>query len=72
MYVYMSAHYIHHKVNVKATNKPFENVAYFKYFGTAVTDQNYIHEEVRGRLSRGMLANVQFSIFCFRICRLKT
>jgi hypothetical protein len=29
-------------------NKCFQNVGRFKYFGTTVANENFIHEEIRG------------------------
>jgi hypothetical protein len=40
----------HHK---KITNKSSENLAVLKHFGITLTDQNYIHEEVKCRLYFG-------------------
>jgi hypothetical protein len=39
--------------NIKITNKYFENVAKFKYMGTTVTDESYIHKEIKSRLNLG-------------------
>lgn len=33
--------------NIKIGNKSFERVATFKHFDTALTRQNYIHEEMK-------------------------
>jgi hypothetical protein len=33
--------------DIKIANKSFENVAQFRYFGTAVTNQNLIKEEIK-------------------------
>jgi len=33
--------------NIKVTNKSFENVAKFEFFRMTVTNQNYIHEEIK-------------------------
>jgi hypothetical protein len=37
--------------NIKIGNRCFENVAQFKYFGTTVTNQNLIQEEIKRRLN---------------------
>jgi hypothetical protein len=39
--------------DMKIANRCFENVAQLRYFGTAVTNQNLIHEEIKGRLNSG-------------------
>jgi hypothetical protein len=50
----LSRHQIAEKNNdVKIANTSFENVAQFKYFGTAVTNQNLIQEQIKRRLNSG-------------------
>jgi hypothetical protein len=39
--------------NIRAVNRPFENVSQFKYLGTTVTNQNLIQEEIKWRLNSG-------------------
>jgi hypothetical protein len=39
--------------SIKIGNRTFESVAKLKYLGKTLTDQNYIHEEIRSRLNSG-------------------
>jgi hypothetical protein len=36
--------------NIKISDRTFENVSQLKYFVTAVTNQNFIQEEIKNRL----------------------
>jgi hypothetical protein len=40
-------------LNIKRANRPFEYFARFKYFGTTLTDQNRMQEEIKSRLNSG-------------------
>jgi hypothetical protein len=41
------------KHSIKIANSSFEDVARFGYLGTTLTDQNYIHDEIKSRLNSG-------------------
>jgi hypothetical protein len=53
-YMFMSHHQTAGQSNyIRVANKSFERVAKFKYMGATLTDQNFIHEEIRNRLNSG-------------------
>jgi hypothetical protein len=39
--------------NMKIVNESFENVTKFKYSGMMLTNQNYIHDEIKNGLNSG-------------------
>jgi hypothetical protein len=38
-------------LDIKTGNRLFENVSQFKYFGTTITNQNLIQEEIKRKLN---------------------
>jgi hypothetical protein len=44
---------IGHKCSIKIANSSFEDVANFKYLGTALTEQNWMHKEINRTLNSG-------------------
>jgi hypothetical protein len=46
--------------NIKVGNRSFENASQFKYFGTLITNQYLICEEIKSRLNSVMLATILF------------
>ena len=39
--------------NIKRGHKSFKSLEKFKYLGTTLTSQNFIHEEIKSRLKSG-------------------
>jgi ribosomal protein S2 len=56
----------------KIADRCFENVAKFRYFGTTITNQNLIQEEIKRRLNSGKACYIQSRTFCLLVCCLKT
>jgi hypothetical protein len=42
---------VEQKLSIKIVNISFEDVTEFKYLGIIVTDQNFMHEEIKSRQS---------------------
>jgi hypothetical protein len=51
--------------SIKTANRSFEDVAKFKYFGTTLTDQNCMHEEIKSRIIRERLLPFGSESFVF-------
>jgi hypothetical protein len=57
------------KHSIKIANRSFEDVATFKYFGTTLTDQNYMHEEIKSRQNPGnACCHLVHSLLSSRCC----
>jgi ribosomal protein S2 len=53
-YILMScSQKIGQKYSIKIANRSFEDVAKFRYLGTTLTDQNYMHKEIKSRINSG-------------------
>jgi hypothetical protein len=56
---------------IKIAKRSFENMLQFKYFGTTITDQNMIQEEIKRRLNSGN-ATIQSRTICLLMCFQRT
>jgi hypothetical protein len=41
------------KISIKIANRSFEGAAKIRYLGTTLTEQNYMHEEIKSGLNSG-------------------
>jgi hypothetical protein len=53
------------KHSIKVPNMSFEDVVKFKYLGTTLTDQNWMHEEIKSSLNSGNLCYHSTQSFVF-------
>ena len=54
--------------SVRIDNSTFERVEEFKYFGTTLTNQNVIQEEIKSRLRAGNACYYSVQNFCLLGC----
>jgi hypothetical protein len=54
--------------SINTVNRSLEDVARIKYLGTALTDQNSMHEEIKSRLNLEMFVTIRFRVFCLPTC----
>jgi hypothetical protein len=64
------------KHSIKTANRFLEDAAKFKYLGTTLTDQNYMHREIKSRLNSGnacyhSVQRLLFSPLLFRNLKVK-
>jgi hypothetical protein len=57
--------------DIKVAYRSYENVAQLKYFGTTVTNQNFIQEVIKRKQILVMLATIRSRTFCLLIFCLK-
>jgi hypothetical protein len=58
--------------NIKIGNRWFENVAQFRYLGTAITNENLIQEKIKKRLNSGNACYQRRSHLMTRVTRVHT
>jgi len=52
--------------NIQISNRSFERVERFRYFGTTLTYQNYTHEKIKNRYVRKRLLSFGAESFVFQ------
>jgi hypothetical protein len=57
--------------NLKTQNTFFQRVQHFKYFGSSLTDQNSIQEEIKSRLNSELLLSFGAESYVFKFAREK-
>jgi len=59
--------------NVKIDNNCFQRVEQFRFMETTITNQNFIHEQIKISLKSGgrMLTIIWCRILCLRVCSRK-
>ena len=55
-------------LNVKIDKKFFQSSEKISYLGTILTNQNFIHEEIRAGWTWGMYRIILSRIFCLPVC----
>jgi hypothetical protein len=71
-YMVMSCHHAGQNRNLLINNKSCGNVAHFKYLRMAVTEQNFIHKEIKTRLNSGNASYHSAENRSSSVCSLKT
>jgi hypothetical protein len=57
------------KHSIKIANRSYEDGAKFKYWGTALTDQNCMNKKIKSRPNLGMLATIRFFLPAVQECK---